>query len=90
MHHMHPDRVMEVEIFMAQHPEVNWDENEVLYGFPDDLDPKMYRHTRTVPKTWWSKAERDVIYGQLKELGFNAFQDLDGDWHLNCDPQCRA
>lgn len=87
MKHMHPERVLEIEVFKAEHPEVDWTRNEVLLGFenPDDLDNR-----KLVPKSWWSYADRDKLYETMQAQGFRIFRDADGDWHANCPDECRT
>jgi hypothetical protein len=86
---MDPERVMECEVFMALHPEVDWTKNEILYGFREE-DAHDMRNSRTVPKSWWSHKERDEVYEVLRSVGIRARQDVDGDWHINCDDDCGA
>lgn len=68
------------EAYKAQHPEVDWTVNEVLWKWNGEGQPMT-------PGSYWSIQERDETYRQLVEMGIPVRWDAERQlWEMIKEP----
>ena len=69
------------DAYKAQHPEVDWTINEVLWKWNGPDEPMT-------PGSWWSMQERDEIYNALVARGFPVRWDEENQlWEMIKEPE---